>query len=128
MYNKFRKRKVGDNVKDRTLGIIYALKLGKYAADENLRMFLSEWSASNWSYFGRNDIDRMLRQTIADYLANCGNSNEIRRYFDENAIWIVSEYDKMISFLQQARVRDDSEFVNGFRDNPYPNYRVFAEV
>lgn len=115
-------------MKDRTLGIIYALKLGKYAADENLRMFLSEWSASNWSYFGRNDIDRMLRQTIADYLANCGNSNEIRRYFDENAIWIVSEYDKMISFLQQARVRDDSEFVNGFRDNPYPNYRVFAEV
>lgn len=63
------KEKAGDNVEDRTLGIIYALKLGKYAADENIRMFLNEWSASNWNYFSRNDIDRVLRQTIADYAA-----------------------------------------------------------
>ena len=114
-------------MEDRTLGIIYALKLGKYASDENIRMFLSEWSASNWNYFSRNDIDRVLRQTIADYLVNCGNSNEVRRYFDEKAIWIVNEYDRMISFLQQARVRNDIGFVNGFRDNPYPNYKVFNE-
>lgn len=34
-------------MENRTLGIIYALKLGPHCADENIRMFMEEWSNSD---------------------------------------------------------------------------------
>ena len=41
-------------MEDRTIGIIYALKLGKYSSDINIRKFMSEWSNTNWDYQGRD--------------------------------------------------------------------------
>lgn len=113
-------------MEDRTIGIIYALKQGKYSADMNIRKFMSEWSNSNWDYERRNSIDDLLRCTIVDYLECCDNKNEISRYFYNDFFWI-NEYDRMILFLQQIQVRENENYVNGMRDNPYPNFEVFKE-
>ena len=110
---------------DRTIGIIYALKQGKYSPDINIRKFMSEWSNTDWNYQGRDSIDDVLRRTIVDYLECCGNRNEISRYFYSAPLWIKNEYDRMISFLQQIQVYKDERYVNGMRDNPYPDFEVF---
>lgn len=112
-------------MEDRAIGIIYALKQGKYSADVNIRKFMSEWSDSNWDYFERDAIDDVLRRAVADYLECYGNRNEIARYFYSASLWIKNEYDRMISFLQQIQVRKDENYINGMRDNPYPNFEVF---
>lgn len=31
----------------------------------------------------------------------------------------------VISFLQQIQVRGDENYMNGMRDNPYPDFEVF---
>jgi len=112
-------------MEDRTIGIIYALKLGPYCADENIRMFMTEWSNSNWRHQGRNSIDKLLRSCIADYLMLCGNPYEIQRYFGANSFWVKDEYDRMISFLRDIQVTKDGSYINGLEDNPYSTFDVF---
>lgn len=112
-------------MEDRTIGIIYALKLGKYSPDMNIRKFVSEWSNCNWNYQGRNSVDDVLRHAVVDYLECCNNKHEISRYFYSTSLWIKNEYDRMISFLQQIQVYKDERYVNGMRDNPYPDFEVF---
>ena len=112
-------------MEDRTIGIIYAVKLGKYSIDMNIRKFMSEWSNTNWNCQGRDSIDNLLRRTIVDYLECCGNRNEISRYFYDTSFWVKNEYDRMVSFLQQIEVYRNENYVNGMRDNPYSNYEVF---
>ena len=112
-------------MEDRTIGIIYAIKQGKHSPDMNIRKFMSEWSIVNWNYLGRDSIDRVLRQTITNYLMCCNNRYEVERYFSDSSLWIMNEYDRMISFLWQIQVHKDENYVNGMRDNPYSNYEVF---
>jgi len=112
-------------MEDRTIGIIYALKLGPYSADENIRMFMSEWSQSDWRQQGRNSIDNLLRSCIADYLMSCGNPYEIQRYFNDISLWIEDEYNRMISFLRDIQVTKDGNYTNGMKDNSYLTYDVF---
>ena len=112
-------------MEDRTLGIIYTLKLGPYCVDENIRMFMTEWSNSDWRHQGRDSIDKLLRSCIADYLMSCGNPYEIQRYFGANTFWVNNEYDRMISFLRDIQVTKDGNYINGMRDNPYSTYDVF---
>ena len=112
-------------MEDRTIGIIYAIKQGKHSPDMNIRKFMSEWSIVNWNYLGRDSIDRVLRQTITNYLMCCNNRYEVERYFSDSSLWIMNEYDRMISFLQQIQVYKDEKYVNGMRDNPYSNFEVF---
>lgn len=112
-------------IDDRTIGIIYALKQGKYSPDMNIRKFMSEWSDCDWNLHGRDSIDILLRQVVADYLENCDNKYEIARYFHNDFFIIKNEYDRMISFLQQIQVHKDENYVNGMRDNPYPDFEVF---
>ena len=115
-------------MEDRTIGIIYALKLGPYCADENIRMFMEEWSQSDWHYQGRDSIDKLLRNCIADYLMSCGNSYEIQRYFRESSFWVKNEYDRMISFLRDIQVIKDGNYINGLKDNPYSTFDVFQGI
>ena len=110
---------------DRTIGIIYALKQGKYSPDINIRKFMSEWSDTNWDWQGRDSIDRILRQTIANYLVCCNNRYEVERYFSDTSLWVKDEYNRMISFLWQTQVCKDENYVNGMRDNPYSDFEVF---
>ena len=112
-------------MEDKTLGIIYALKLGPYCTDENIRMFMTEWSNSDWRYQGRDSIDKLLRSCITDYLMSCGNLYEIQHYFEDNSLWIKNEYEKMISFLRGIQVTKEGKYINGMRDNPYSTYDVF---
>lgn len=114
-------------MEDRTLGIIYALKLGPYSADENIRMFMEEWSQSNWRCRGRECINKLLRECVADYLMSCGNPYEIRRYFEASSFWVNNEYDRMISFLRDIQVIEEEKYINGMRDNPYSAFDVFNE-
>ena len=113
---------------DRTVGIIYAIKTGPYVVDVNIRKFMSEWSNSNWNWEGRDSIDRVLRQTVANYLMCCNNRYEVERYFSDSSLWIKNEYDRMISFLQQIQIRENEKYVNGMRDNPYSDFEVFKEI
>ena len=110
-------------MEDRTIGIIYAIKQGKYSPDTNIRKFMSEWSIVDWNCLGRDSIDRVLRQTVANYLMCCNNGYEVQRYFNNDRV--MNEYDRMISFLQQIRIRGDENYMNGMRDNPYSNFEVF---
>ena len=110
---------------DRTIGIIYALKQGKYSPDTNIRKFMSEWSNTDWNYQGRDSIDQVLRQTVANYLMCCNNRYEVERYFSDTSLWVKDEYNRMISFLWQIQVHKDENYVNGMRDNPYSDFEVF---
>ena len=110
---------------DRTVGIIYALKQGKYSPDINIRKFMSEWSNTDWNYQGRDSIDQVLRQTVANYLVCCNNRYEVERYFSDTSLWVKDEYNRMISFLWQIQVHKDENYVNGMRDNPYSDFEVF---
>ena len=114
-------------MEDRTIGIIYALKQGKYSPDMNICMFMSEWSDTDWNYQGRDSIDDVLRRAVVDYLECCGNKYEISRYFYNASLWIRNEYDRMILFLQHIQVRENENYVNGMRDNPYSDFKVFKE-
>ena len=115
-------------MEDKNLGIIYALKLGPYCADENIRMFMGEWSQSNWHHQGRDSIDKLLRSCIADYLMSCGNPYEIQRYFEASSFWVKNEYDRMISFLRDIQVIKEGKYINGMRDNPYSTFDVFQGI
>lgn len=116
-------------MEDRTVGLIYALKLNKkYDTDTVIRMFMREWSnCESWNRGSRTDIDKILRKTVADYLATCNNPTEIRRYFIDDPIFITNEFQRMISFLVLAQVKENDMYINGFRDNPYPHYEIFMQ-
>lgn len=116
----------------RTVGLIYALKqCDKYSFDTVICKFMREWSDSNFwdlTTIDRTYIDKILRETVADYLANCGNEAEIRRYFlDNNPIYINNEFYRMVTFLYLTSVKEQGEYVNGFYDNPYPDFEVFKQ-
>lgn len=92
---------------------------------------MREWSDSdfwNVTTSSRTDVERILRETVADYLASCGNEAEVRRYFlDNNPIYINNEFYRMVSFLYLTQVKEQDKYVNGFYDNPYPDFEVFKQ-
>ena len=55
---------------NRTMGIIYALKQCKYGSDIAIRMFMSEYSGTNWNKIGRNTVDDLLRQTCTEFITS----------------------------------------------------------
>jgi len=118
-------------MEDRTIGLIYALKqCNKYNTDTVICKFMREWSDSSFwdvTTTSRTEIKRILRETVVDYLVTCGNEAEIRRYFHESPFFVSNEFIHMASFLYQAQVKEQDKYVNGFRDNPYPNYEVFIQ-
>lgn len=115
----------------RTIGLIYAFKqCNKYNTDTVICKFMREWSNSNFwdvTTTGRAEIKRILLETVADYLATCGNETEIRRYFLGDPIYITDEFQRMVSFLYMAQVKEQDRYVNGFYDNPYPDFEVFKQ-
>lgn len=116
---------------ERTVGLIYALKqCSKYNVDTIVCKFMREWSNSSiWDITtsSRVDVEKILRKTVADYLATCGNEEEIRRYFLDDPIYITNEFQRMISFLCMTQVKEQDGYVNGFYDNPYPDFEVFKQ-
>lgn len=113
---------------NRTMGIIYALKQCKYSSDVAIRMFMSEYSGTNWNKMGREAVDNLLRQTCAEFINEADNPvMEIRRYFNGySSVFCNTEFEMMINFLQQTRVRDANDnYINGFTDNPFKNYACF---
>ena len=110
----------------RTVGLIYALKqCNKYNTDTVICKFMREWSNSsfwNITTTSRSEIERILRETVADYLATCGNEAEIRRYFLADPYY---KFVHMVSFLYETQVKEQDRYVNGFYDNPYPDFEVF---
>ena len=115
----------------RTVGLIYALKqCNKYNTDTVVCKFMREWSNSsfwNVTTTSRAEIKRILRETVADYLATCGNEAEIRRYFFDIPVFASSEFIYMVSFLSTIQVKKQDKYVNGFYDNPYPDFEVFQQ-
>ena len=103
---------------NRTMGIIYALKQCKYGSDIVIRMFMSEYSGTDWNKMGRNTVDDLLRQTCTEFITSADNPvKEIRRYFNSyNSVFCNNEFEMMINFLQQTQVRDASgNYINGER-------------
>jgi hypothetical protein len=115
----------------KTVGLIYAFKqCNKYNTDTVICKFMREWSNSSFwdvTTTSRVEIKRILRETIADYLATCGNTAEIRRYFLDNPVYGGHEFQHMISFLRMTQVKEQDRYVNGFYDNPYPDFEVFKQ-
>lgn len=100
--------------------IIRGIKTYDGTPDTRIRKVMSEYTGiKDWDY-GREEIDNILRNVCADYIANCDNpANEIRRYFMKEFL-IYNEYQRMIYFITQIQVREvnlndnNYYYINGF--------------
>ena len=103
---------------DRTMGIIYTIKL-KGCNDSKIQNYLRQYYDNLWSY-GREDIDKILRECCTDYISTSENPMfEVQRYFLNSNYFNsfeISEHRRMINFLQQTQVRRNNTYINGFKE------------
>lgn len=104
----------------RTEMIIRALKIGENSFDDRIKDAMAKYTGNHeWTY-GREEVDKLLRYTCADYISTCDNpEKEIRRYFLEDT-FITNEYQRMTIFLINTQVREvdfitgEDYYINGF--------------
>lgn len=103
---------------DLTMGIIYTIKQ-KGGYDSKIQDYLRRYYDTLWSY-GREEIDKILRECCADYISTADNPiEEVRRYFLNSSIFTsfeISEHSRMINFLQQTQVSTNRAYINGFKE------------
>lgn len=103
---------------DLTMGIIYTIKQ-RGSSDSRIQSYLRKYYDNFWEY-GREEIDKILRECCADYISTADNPiEEARRYFLNSNVFTsfeISEHHRMINFLQQTQVRKNSEYINGFKE------------
>lgn len=102
-----------------TMGIIYTIKHQDGDPHTAIQKFLQNYFEPDYNY-DRDFIDDILRQTCADYISTADNPvEEIRRYFLNSNIFAaieISEYKRMIVFLQNIKVKKNHEYINGFKE------------
>lgn len=107
-----------------TMGIIYTIKHQNGDPHTAIQKFLQKHFASDYDY-DRDFIDRILRQTCADYISTADDPvEEMRRYFLNSNIFSafeISEYKRMITFIQNIKVKKikvekNYEYINGFKE------------
>ena len=103
---------------DLTMGIIYTIKQ-RGSNDSRIQSYLRKYYDNLWEY-GREEIDKVLRECCADYISTADNPMaEIKRYFLNSNIFNsfrIGEHDRMINFLQQTRISNNREYINGFKE------------
>lgn len=106
---------------DETLGIIQIIKGWGYPnlnMDERIAQFLRDYRGTNFR-FDRECITKELRNAAVDYFSTCDDPvKEIRRYFLDRA-WMLkdeTEYNVLLRFLGGTKVRENGEYINGFRE------------
>ena len=102
--------------------IVYAIKNYKGSSDKRISQAMAEITGTpDWSC-GRSIIDKILRQCCAEVIEQADNPiHEVRRYF-MNDICIHNDYDRMIAFLGEIRIRgEDGKFINGFGADYWSN-------
>ena len=103
---------------DRSLGIIYTIKQ-KGTSDITLAAFLQKFYDTIYIY-NRDEIDKILRETCADFIQSADDPmREIRRYFlnaNTYSFMEIVEHVRMINFLQQTQISKDGNYINDFRD------------
>lgn len=106
---------------DETLGIIQIIKGWGYPnlnMDERIAQFLRDYRGTNFR-FDRECITKELRNAAVDYFSTCDDPvKEIRRYFLDRA-WMLkdeTEYNVLLRFLGGIKVRENGEYINGFRE------------
>lgn len=103
---------------DLTMGIIYTIKQHGHA-DSTIQSYLRKYYYNFWTY-GREEIDKILRECCADYISTADNPvAEVKRYFLNSNIFNnfeISEHSRMINFLQQTRISNNREYINGFKE------------
>ena len=106
---------------------MYIVKRFNGSKDYALRQFLAEWANVPEESISRKQIENALRETCMNFILNSDYpQREISRFFNSYKVpWICNEYDALISFLQQAAVRDNKGYINSFRDNPYTHFKIF---
>lgn len=114
------------NMEDKSIGIFYAVKwCGN--VDRAIQEFMQEYGNTEYEY-NRDEIDMIIRMAIMDYISNCYNPlKEMRRYFETwKEPYIRNEFDIMRTFIYNTTVRDNGQYVSGFKENPFKEYKVFA--
>lgn len=103
---------------DLTMGIIYTIKQ-RGSNDSKIQNYLRQYYDNLWNY-GREEIDKILRECCADYISTADNPiKETKRYFLNSNIFTsfeISEHHRMINFLQQARISRGGVYINGFKE------------
>lgn len=114
-------------VEDKDIGIMYIVKRFYGSKDYALRQFLAEWANVPEETISRKQIENVLRETCMNFILNSDNpEREIVRFFNSyKTPWVCNEYEGLILFLQQAAVRDNKGYINGFKDNPYTHFKIF---
>ncbi len=103
-----------------TLEWIYALK----RRDENTLTertigFLSEYSGTPIDYYDNETVRQFVRSSFIDYLRTADNpAFAVWQYFDCQK-YHPDDTEALMASLLLAQVRDDSGYVNGFRDKEY---------
>ena len=103
---------------DLTMGIIYTIKQ-RGSSDSRIQSYLRKYYDNFWEY-ERGEIDKVLRECCADYISTADNPiAETRRYFLNSNTFTsiaISEHSRMINFLQQTRISNNHEYINGFKE------------
>lgn len=114
-------------MEDKNIGIFYAVK---WRGDTNcaVQEFMREYCDTDFCY-SRTQIENIVRDAIMDYITNAYNPiREMRRYFNT---WkepgVRNEFDVMLHFIYNTTVRNNGQYIDGFKDNPFKKYKVFRE-
>ena len=113
-------------MEDKSIGIFYVVKWSGNV-DRAIQEFMHEYSGTEYDY-NRDEIDMIIRMAIMDYISNCYNPlKEMRRYFETwKEPYIRNEFDVMRTFIYNTTVRSNGQYVSGFKENPFKEYKVFA--
>ena len=86
--------------------------------DEQIAEYLRKRRHTNFR-FSYDDITDELRRTAVDYVETCDDPRkELRRYLQDRSRINIPEHELLRSFLSETQVREDGEYINGFRDIP----------
>ena len=120
-----------------TLGIIYSIKHSEKTAKESIVNFLSEYTGTPQEYYSNGELVRIIRNAFVDYLKTADNpAFDVWQYFDEkrrkenfrdiypdqykqyaeNNKEFDIDTEGIISAFRHAHVKENGNYVNGFRD------------
>lgn len=116
-------------MKDVTLSVIYAIKQRQGSYDKAVIDFYSKYSGCDPKWYGKEILMRIAVDTIRDYMSTVDNPSFLLwelfefMHFDCKRLHPIvgQDFDDRVreaiwTTLEMQQVRDNGEYVNGFRD------------
>jgi len=107
-------------------GVLYSIKLkGELTSQTAITNFMSKYTDTPYEYYNSYMIEQIVSNAIAELLDHVKHPSFIWHEYQERLHfpWNMNSFDAMCSILCEVQVKENDEYINGFR--PIEEYSEF---